>query len=167
MQIYMSEASKKSQVKLEEIFSQINMSELPAMSVHVQELLALTSGKRSVNYDDLAQLILQDYSLTHKVLQFANSAYFAVGQKVSTVSMAVAVLGFDTVRDLALAIALYDDFVQAGIDTDEISLLLTRSFLAAVLARKLTESRYLKVLPEEAFICGLLRNLGKIIACIY
>ncbi len=167
VQIYMSEASKKSQVRLEEVFSQINMSELPAMSAHVQELLALTSGKRSVNYDDLARLILQDYSLTHKVLQFANSAYFAVGQKVSTVSMAVAVLGFDTVRDLAMAIALYDDFIQAGIDTDEISLLLTRSFLAAVLARKLTESRYLKVLPEEAFICGLLRNLGKIIACIY
>ena len=158
---------KKSQVKLEEVFAQINMSELPAMSTHVQELLALTSGKRSVNYDDLAEIILRDYSLTHKVLQFANSAYFAVGQKVSTVSMAVAVLGFDTVRDLALTIALYDEFIQAGADTGEISLLLTRSFLAAVLARKLTETRYLKVLPEEAFICALMRNLGKMIACIY
>lgn len=158
---------KKSQVKLEEVFAQINMSELPAMSVHVQELLALTSGKRSVNYDALAEIILHDYSLTHKVLQFANSAYFALGQKVSTVSMAVAVLGFDTVRDLALGIVLYDDFIQAGVDTDEISVLMTRSFLAAVLARKLTESRYLKVLPEEAFICSLMRNLGKMIVCIY
>ncbi|MBI5558596.1 MAG: HDOD domain-containing protein [Deltaproteobacteria bacterium] len=143
------------------------MSELPAMSVHVQELLALTGNKMSANYDDLARIILKDFSLTHKVLQFANSAYYALGQKVSTVSMAVAVLGFDTVRDLAIGIALLDDFVQAGVNTEEITELLGRSFLAALLARSVAEARYLKVLPEEAFICGLMRNLGKIIACIY
>lgn len=153
--------------KLADVFAKINMSELPAMSVHVQELLALTSGKRSANYDDLARIILKDFSLTHKVLQFANSAYYSLGQKVSTVSMAVAVLGFDSVRDIAIGIALFDDFVQAGVNTDEISELLARSFMAALLARSIAETRYLKVLPEEAFICGLMRNLGKIISCIY
>lgn len=163
----MSDSSTKSSQKLAEVFAKINMSELPAMSVHVQELLALTSGKKSANYDDLAKIILNDYSLTHKVLQFANSAYYTLGQKVSTVSMAVAVLGFDCVRDLAIGIALYEDFVQAGVETEKISTLLCRSFLAATLARRIAESRYLKVLPEEAFICGLMRNLGKMITCIY
>ncbi|RJX36160.1 MAG: HDOD domain-containing protein [Desulfurivibrio sp.] len=163
----MTDSHLSSKGKLADVFAKINMSELPAMSAHVQELLALTSDKRSANYDDLARIILKDFSLTHKVLQFANSAYYALGQKVSTVSMAVAVLGFDTVRDLALGIALFDDFIQAGVNTEEISELLGRSFLAALLARSIAESRYLKVLPEEAFICGLMRNLGKIIACIY
>jgi HD-like signal output (HDOD) protein len=164
---FMSDSSLQTQGRLADVFSRINMSELPAMSVHVQELLALTSGKMSANYDDLARIILKDFSLTHKVLQFANSAYYTLGQKVSTVSMAVAVLGFDTVRDLAIGIALLDDFVQAGVNTEEITELLARSFLAALLARSVAESRYLKVLPEEAFICGLMRNLGRIIACIY
>lgn len=163
----MTDSRLHSKGKLADVFAKINMSELPAMSAHVQELLALTSSKRSANYDDLAKIILKDFSLTHKVLQFANSAYYALGQKVSTVSMAVAVLGFDTVRDLAIGIALFDDFIQAGVNTEEISELLGRSFLAALLARSIAESRYLKVLPEEAFICGLMRNLGKIIACIY
>ncbi len=163
----MSESVSAARGKLAEVFAKINMSELPAMSVHVQELLSLTSDKRSANYDDLARIILKDFSLTHKVLQCANSAYYALGQKVSTVSMAVAVLGFDTVRDLALGIALFDDFIRAGVNTDEISELLARSFMAGLLARRIAESRYLKVLPEEAFICGLMRNLGKIIACIY
>jgi HD-like signal output (HDOD) protein len=163
----MTDSSLHSKGKLADVFAKINMSELPAMSAHVQELLALTSSKRSANYDDLAKIILKDFSLTHKVLQFANSAYYALGQKVSTVSMAVAVLGFDTVRDLALGIVLFDDFIQAGVNTEEISDLLGRSFLAALLSRSIAESRYLKVLPEEAFICGLMRNLGKIIACIY
>jgi len=163
----MIDSSLQSKGKLAEVFAKINMSELPAMSAHVQELLSLTSDKRSANYDDLAKIILKDFSLTHKVMQFANSAYYALGQKVSTVSMAVAVLGFDTVRDLAIGIALFDDFIQAGVNTQEISELLGRSFLAALLARSIAESRYLKVLPEEAFICGLMRNLGKIISCIY
>lgn len=163
----MTDSSLHSKGKLADVFAKINMSELPAMSVHVQELLALTSSKTTANYEDLAKIILKDFSLTHKVLQFANSAYYALGQKVSTVSMAVAVLGFDTVRDLAIGIALFDDFIQAGVNTEEIGELLGRSFLAALLARSIAESRYLKVLPEEAFICGLMRNLGKIIACIY
>lgn len=40
-------------------------------------------------------------------------------------------------------------------------------FWPPCLPASIAESRYLKVLPEEAFICGLMRNLGKIIACIY
>lgn len=163
----MPDANPNQQARLAEIFSKINMSELPAMSVHVQELLDLTNSSRSVKYDDLAKIILKDFSLTNKVLQFANSAYYSLGQKVSTVSMAVAVLGFDTLRDLAIGIALFDDFVQAGVDKKEISALLSRSFLGGILARGIAESRYLKVLPEEAFICGLMRNLGKIVTCIY
>ncbi len=163
----MPESSPNYQGKLAEIFSRINMSELPAMSVHVQELLAITSGNKSANYDDLAKIILNDYSLTNKVLQSANSAYYSLGQKVSTVSMAVAVLGFDSVRDMAIGIALYDDFIQAGVDEERISTFLARSFLAGLLARRIAESRYLQVLPEEAFICSLMRNLGKMIANIY
>ena len=166
---FMTDASLHNKGKLADIFARINMSELPAMSVHVQELLALTGSKKSqsANYDDLARIILKDFSLTHKVLQIANSAYYALGQKVSTVSMAVAVLGFDTVRDLAIGIALLDDFMKAGVNTEEIGKLLARSFMAALLARSIAESRYLKVLPEEAFICGLMHDLGRVISCIY
>jgi len=75
----MTDSSLQSKGKLADVFAKINMSELPAMSAHVQELLALTSEKRSANYDDLAKIILKDFSLTHKVLQFANSAYYAEG----------------------------------------------------------------------------------------
>ncbi len=163
----MTDGQMHTKGKLADIFASINMSEIPAMSVHVQELLALSSSKRSANYENLAKIILKDFSLTHKVLQFANSAYYGLGRKVSTVSMAVTVLGFNTVRDLALGIALVDDFVQAGVNTEEISDLLGLSFLAALLARNIAETRYLRVLPEEAFICSLMRNLGKIISCIY
>jgi eukaryotic-like serine/threonine-protein kinase len=152
--------------KLAEIFAKINMSELPAMSSNVQELISLTYSSRSAAYE-LSKVILKDYSLTNKVLQVVNSAFYSLGWPVNSISRAVTILGFDAVRDLATIIALFEDFIKQGVDKEEISKLLTRSFLSGLQARQLAVKKQLKVNPEEVFICTLLHNLGKIIICIY
>ncbi|MBU0485873.1 MAG: HDOD domain-containing protein [Proteobacteria bacterium] len=142
------------------------MSELPAMSSHVQELISLTHSRRSAAYE-LSKVILKDYSLTNKVLQVVNSAFYSLGRPVSSISRAVTILGFDAVRDLAMAIALFEDFVKAGVEKEGITKILARSFLSALQARELVDSKGLNLPPEEAFICALLHNLGRIIVCIY
>lgn len=152
--------------KLAGFFAKINMSELPAMSTHVQELISLTHSSRSASYE-LAKVILKDYSLTNKVLQVVNSAFYSLGRPVSSISRAVTVLGFDSVRELATAIAIFEDFIKAGVEKEGISKILTRSFLSALQARDLIVKKQINVVPEEAFICALLHNLGKIIVCIY
>ncbi|MDH3393506.1 MAG: HDOD domain-containing protein, partial [Desulfobulbaceae bacterium] len=108
----MSEEPQAPSEKLSEIFAKMNMSELPAMSSNVQELISLTHSSRSAAYD-LSKVILKDYSLTNKVLQVVNSAYYALGKQVNSISRAVTVLGFDAVRDLATAIALFEDFIKS------------------------------------------------------
>jgi len=152
--------------KLAQIFAKINMSDLPAMSDHVRELISLTHSSQSAAYE-LAKVILKDYSLTNKILRVVNSAYYSLGRPVSSISKAVTILGFDAVRDLATAIALFEDFVKTGVEKEGISKLLTQSFLSAIQARIICLKKHLKVLPEEAFICTLLHNLGKIIVQIY
>ena len=158
--------NKQPSGKLAEFLAAINMSELPAMSTNVQELISLTHSSRSAAYE-LSRVILKDYSLTNKVLQVVNSAYYAVGRKVSSISRAVTVLGFDAVRDLATGVALFEDFVKAGLDKDEITKLMTRAFVSAVSARDMAVNKELHVPAEEAFICALLHNLGKTMVCIY
>lgn len=162
----MTEKKGQPSGKLAEIFAKMNMSELPAMSAHVQELISLVHSSRSAAYD-LSRVILKDYSLTNKVLQVVNSAYYSIGQSVSSISKAVTILGFDAVRDLATAIALFEDFVKSGVDKEGISKLMTRSFLSALQCRDIAGEKKINVPPEEAFVCGLLHNLGKIIAFIY
>jgi HD-like signal output (HDOD) protein len=152
--------------KLAAIFAKINLSELPAMSSNVQELISLSRSNRSAAYD-LAKVILKDYSLTNKVLQVVNSAYYSIGRSISSISKAVTILGFDGVRDLATAIALFEDFLESGVEKEEISKILTRSFLSGLQAREMVVAKNINVLPEEAFICALLHHLGKIITCIY
>lgn len=152
--------------KLSSIFAKINLSELPAMSTNVQELISLSHSNRSAAYD-LSKVILKDYSLTNKVLQVVNSAYYSIGRSVSSISKAVTILGFDAVRDLATAIALFEDFLKSGVEKEEISKILTRSFLSGLQAREMVVAKNINVLPEEAFICALLHHLGKIITCLY
>ncbi len=152
--------------KLASIFAKINLSELPAMSSNVQELISLSHSTRSAAYD-LSKVILKDYSLTNKVLQVVNSAYYSIGHSISSISKAVTILGFDAVRDLATAIALFEDFLKSGVEKKEISKILTRSFLSGLQAREMVVAKNINVLPEEAFICALMHHLGKIITCIY
>ena len=162
----MTERTTPPSGKLAEIFAKMNMGELPAMSNNVQELISLTQNSRSAAYE-LSKVILKDYSLTNKVLQVVNSAYYSLGRPVNSISKAVTILGFDAVRDLATAIALFEDFVKSGVEKEGITKIMTRSFLSALQARDLAVEKNLKVVPEEAFICSLLHSLGKIIVCIY
>lgn len=162
----MTERTTPPSGKLAEIFAKMNMGELPAMSHNVQELISLTQSSRSAAYE-LSKVILKDYSLTNKVLQVVNSAYYSLGRPVNSISKAVTILGFDAVRDLATAIALFEDFVKSGVEKEGITKIMTRSFLSALQARDLAVEKNLKVVPEEAFICSLLHSLGKIIVCIY
>ncbi|MBU0485872.1 MAG: HDOD domain-containing protein [Proteobacteria bacterium] len=151
---------------LANIFAKINMSELPAMSPHVQELISLAYDNKA-GANELADVILKDYSLTNKVLQVVNSAYYGLGHQVSSISRAVTILGFDAVRNMATAVAIFEDFVKSGVEKEGVSKLITRSFLSGIQARSLAEKKKLGILPEEAFICSLLHNLGKIVVCLY
>ncbi len=162
----MTETPSTSSGKLAEIFAKMNMGELPAMSHNVQELISLTHSSQSSGYE-LSKVILKDYSLTNKVLQVVNSAYYSLGRPVNSISKAVTIIGFDAVRDLATGIALFEDFIKNGVEKEGISKLLTRSFLSALQARDLAVEKNLNIVPEEAFICALLHNLGKIIVCLY
>ena len=151
---------------LGEIFAGMNLSELPAMSAHVHELISLTHSSHSAAYE-LSKVVLKDYSLTNKVLQVVNSAYYALEKPVTSISRAVTILGFDAVRDLAMAIAIFEDFIRSGVEKEGISKLLARSFLSAIEAREIVSRKKLPFSPEESFICALLHNLGRIIVCVY
>lgn len=148
------------------LFKRVQMEDLPAMSAHVQELIRVTNSSRSTA-SEITEAILRDYSLTNKILQVANSAYYSRGVPIGTISRAVTVIGFDTVRELATAIALLDDLVKTSEDKEQISIVLTQSFLSAMMVKLLCKRKNMPVQSEDAFICGLLHNLGKIIVYIY
>jgi len=148
------------------IFNLVNMSELPALSENVHELLEML-GNKNATARHLSSIILKDISLTSKVLQVVNSAYYTRGTQVSSISRAVTLIGFNTIRELALSIALFENFTQAGGDKSMVGNILTKSYLGGSLAKDVSKNYKLRVSPEEAFICGLFHNLGELIVLIY
>ncbi|PKN48458.1 MAG: signal transduction protein, partial [Deltaproteobacteria bacterium HGW-Deltaproteobacteria-16] len=90
---------------LREIFSKVNMSELPAMSDHVEELLCLLNNDDS-SAEEIAEVILKDASLTTKLLQVVNSAFYSRSAPISNISRAITTLGLTTLKELAVSLAL-------------------------------------------------------------
>ncbi len=166
MDIPEKQLTDKARAKLQEIFRKSNMSDLPALSENVQQLVYLSGSTRS-SATQLAEVILKDYSLTNKILQVVNSAYYSRGVPVSSINRAVTVLGFSTIRELAVAIAVFEDFIKAGADKEAISKLLTKSMLSAILAKNICVEKKIRVPCDEVFICAMLHKLGDITILVW
>jgi len=82
---------------------------LPALPMTVTRLITAISSPQ-VTARDLARLISSDQAVTATVLKLANSAYYGFSRQVSTVSLAIVVLGYDTVKDLVLSLSIMDKF---------------------------------------------------------
>ncbi len=162
----MNDTIRSPHKKLTEIFGRMNLSELPAISNHVSELLVLTR-KEGTSAGELAQVILKDLSLTNKVLQVVNSAYYSRGVPITTIERAVTALGLKTIGELAVTVSLLEDFLKSGVEKEGISKLLTLSLLSAHLCKTIAQRKRLLITPEEAYICALLHELGRIIIFIY
>lgn len=142
-----------------------NNDDFPALSATISEInKAVDSETSSLN--SLTKIILQDFSLTKKILKVVNTvSYGQFGGKISTISKAVVILGFDTVRDIATALVLIEflqNKSQAAQLTDEV----ISSFFAGLIARQLTINLNLRNY-EEAMICGVFHHLGRLLAAFY
>ena len=141
-------------LSFEHIIRQIQ--ELPSLPVVVLELLS------SMDQDDtdvhvLAQKIELDQGLAAKTLRIANSSFYGMQSKVTSIPQAVSVLGFHSIRTVVTACALTGSFapVSGGFDFQAFW---RHSLATAVAARLLAP--HLRVNPETAFTAGLLHDLG-------
>lgn len=112
---------------------------------------------------DLAEVILKDQAITIKVLRIANSAQYALcPQRITTVSRAVVLLGFESVRAIALAVGAYNllSTLERGRKVHEH--FWRESVAIGVACQGLAELVGGRV-PEEAFVAGLLHDVGKLV----
>jgi HD-like signal output (HDOD) protein len=109
----------------------------------------------------LASVILQDASMTARLLKLANSiVYNPCATGISTITRAVIVLGFNAVRNMCLTLTLVDDLVK-GSAKEHLERELARAMHAATQARALAAARGDKS-PEEVFIATLLYRIGEL-----
>ena len=139
-------------------------SDFPAMSDSVGRIQRVANSENE-SLGSLSAEILQDVALTNKLLRMVNTAHFshAGGGGISTVSRAVALVGFAGIRNMALSVVLLEhmqDKTHAVILKEEF----LRSLMAGSLA---TELCPVAREGEEAFISAMFQNLGRLLTEFY
>jgi HD-like signal output (HDOD) protein len=132
---------------------------LPAVVTRIME----TVNDPETSAADLNKLIAMDQGLSSKVLRIVNSAYYGFPKRISTITHAVVILGFNTVRNLVLGVSAFGLLSQKSIPYGlNRARFWEHSVASAVAGSILAKKRLGKVrcAPEEAFIGGLLHDIG-------
>lgn len=109
---------------------------------------------------DVAKLISMDPAIALKTLRLVNSAYYGLGQEVKSVDHAVVMLGAKVIKNLVLTASVFETF-EGGVGR-----FLEHSIACGVAMRSLAKIGPLKAAlgsPDEAFVYGLLHDIGKVI----
>jgi putative nucleotidyltransferase with HDIG domain len=138
------------------------LEELPTLPSVAMQVLATTSRDDST-FADVVQLISSDPSLSARILQLVRRADVG-GGNVSSVQQAVTLLGFDAVRSAVLSVSVFQTFSGSSsggaFKREEFwQHALAVACCAELLAEKLPKGG---VSSSEAFVCGLLHDLGKV-----
>ena len=150
-----SEADHQARLRAE-IVNAKDIPTIPALLVHI---LTVVDGERS-SARELIEVIQRDQALTSRVLRLANSGFFACQRQVATLPRAVILLGFSTIKNLALGVKIWDMLmVQGGAGLTE---LWEHSALVAAAARLLAQ-RTRAAEADEAFTAGLLHDIGRVV----
>jgi len=169
--------------RIELILQQLDeLPTLPAVAVKVLEV----TGDETSSAKQVVELISSDQSLTARILQLVHRADQGVRGEVNSIERAVVLLGYEAVRSAVLAVSVFQTFpgaaqqrdraVEANFNREEfwkhsVAVACCAELLAEAVAKKvktapqpvgLVRSAVEKIDPSEAFVCGLLHDLGKV-----
>ncbi|MBI2265404.1 MAG: HDOD domain-containing protein [Armatimonadetes bacterium] len=132
---------------------------LPNAVLKITQLLEDTKSSAS----DIAELISKDEALSARILKIANSPYFGFPNPICSITHAVAILGFNLLRSVVLGVSALSLLSQEGkkdlLDRQQFWLhSIGTAIGSSLIARETKVPR-----TEEAFIIGLLHDMGKLI----
>ena len=116
---------------------------------------------RQVGAPELSKIILQDPSLTARILKLSNSPYYnPAGLKINTISRGIVILGYQTIREITLTCSFIETFVSIS-RKPKVNQKIAHALHAAIQAKSFAILND-DPCPEEVFIATLLKDLGHI-----
>ncbi len=149
---------------LEQIVRRVG--DLPALPQVVAEVLRITEDP-DTTVKDLNEAISRDQALAAKVLRLANSAYYGFPRRIGTIVEAVIILGFNTIRNLVLAASVHGILSRELPGYQLARGELWRHSIACAMAARTLARRARFPQPDQAFVAGLLHDIGKLVLGVY
>lgn len=147
---------------LKELFGRVD--QLPTLPAVAAKLLEATDSEFT-SARDVARWVETDHALAAKTLKLANSAYYGRSGSISTLRDAVSLIGFNAVRSTVLSIYFMDAFKRAGSATGfDVEGFWVHCLASAICSREIARKMGSPTsFAEEAFVCGMLHDAGKIL----
>lgn len=134
-------------------------------SVAIQ-LIKLTSD-HNVKIEDLSKIIETEPTLAAKILKNVNSAAYALPHKITSLNRAVNMLGFSTVRQLALNLLIYNNLIKhKSAQTFDFLFFWQHCLYVASLSRRIAVALKHPD-PDLVYTGGLLHDIGKVVLETY
>ncbi|MDZ4660721.1 MAG: HDOD domain-containing protein [Pseudomonadota bacterium] len=137
-----------------------NLESLPTLPIIVYELTELINDPMS-STAEIEKVMINDQSMTTKVLRLVNSAYYAIPGGVTSVSRAIAYLGFDTVNQLVLGSSIIESLKCEDNEYFKLEPFWQHSVGVAIASE--TIAKHIKLTKQtDIFTSGLVHDMGKI-----
>jgi len=135
---------------------------LPTIPLIIKKINEVTRDPAS-SAKDLEKVILQDQSLTAKVLSLSNSAYYSFGREIKSVWQAIVLLGFETVKNLAISLSIINLFKSTNwVKEINPEKFWVHAFGVGVTADYI--AAHSPQIPRQvAYLAGLLHDIGKVV----
>jgi len=134
----------------EKVLQLTNLPTLPSVVKHISRMVE----DKGVQASEIGELIARDQVLSAKILRLVNSPVYGFPGRISSVTHALVLLGFNVVKGLVLSTAVFDTFAQRTQGFSE------HSLGCAIIARRLANELGMADV-EEIMVAGLLHDLGK------
>jgi HD-like signal output (HDOD) protein/CheY-like chemotaxis protein len=141
----------------------LEMESLPSLPTFYFDLLGeIESPEASVK--KVGRIVARDISMTAKILQLVNSAFFGLHRHITDPAEAVTVLGLDTIKMLVVTIHIFSVFDNDRLNTFSLSNLWDHSAKAGLHASIIARCEGLeKPMVDYALLAGMLHDVGKLV----
>ena len=127
---------------------------LPTLPAIIQKLTSMAEDPNTTT-DQMGRVIAKDHILAAKLLRLVNSAFYGFPQRISSLSSAIILLGFNVIKSLIISSSIFDLMESQDVQLWEHSL--GCAVACSVLAKRLDVAD-----PEEISTAGLIHDIGKV-----
>jgi putative nucleotidyltransferase with HDIG domain len=127
---------------------------LPTLPAIISKLTKMAEDP-DVTSEQMGKVISKDHILAIKLLKLVNSAFYGFPQKISSLSSALILLGFNVIKSLIISSSIFELMESQDIELWEHSL--GCAVVCNVLAKRLEVDD-----PEEVSTAGLVHDIGKV-----
>jgi len=153
-------SAEESQNNLQKII--MSTRDLPAMPLVASKVLELSSDPNT-SAKQLQQVISDDQAMTARILKIANSAMYSCSRKVKTLTEAIVMLGFNSIRSLVVTSAARNLYNTRNSHSGLKERLMWEHSIGTGFACRILTQKNAPALIEESFLAGLMHDIGKLV----